>query len=405
MKGEPMIRNSTPLEIRVGIDVGCHNHSVAIGLSSGELLDEFEIAHRPEGFQQFFAHIERLRQAHDYPVAVAMEGYNGHARPLDTLILVQGYHLFNINNLKLARFKEIFPAAAKTDEIDARKALELFQLRDMIPTAKGVLQEVGICPEENAILKRLTRRRRRLVNERVRLLNSLQDDLHAVCPGLLEITNDAGNLWFLNFLTSTNNLPKLARLRRSSLQKIQGVGIKYASLIQGWQKRAQFSPEVKWTGELILEDATRILELHAIIKALENKMETVSKRSQIATLLSSLQGFGPISTTELAGEIGTIERFASENSLAVYLGMSPLRKDSGKHKGSKPPKHVNSRAKAAMMVAVDRHRKQVPQSQRYYLKKRSEGKSHNQAIRTLGRHLCRAIFNMLKLGKPYEIRG
>jgi transposase len=400
-----MIRNNTPLEIRVGIDVGCHNHSVAIGLSSGELLDEFEIAHRPEGFHQFFDHIEMHRHAHGYPVAVAMEGFNGHARPLDSLILAQGYHLFNINNLKLARFKEIFPAAAKTDEIDARKALELFQLRDFFPTAKGVLQEVGICPEENAILKRLTRRRRRLVNERVRLLNSLQDDLHAVCPGLLEITNDAGNLWFLNFLTSTDSLPKLARLRRTSLLKIRGVGIKYAGLIQGWQKRAQFSPEVEWTGEMILEDATQILELHARIKALEAKMEAVANRSQIATLLSSLQGFGPVSTTELAGEIGTIERFATENSLAVYLGMSPLDKSSGKRKGSKPPKHVNSRAKAAMMVAVDRHRTQVPQSQRYYLKKRAEGKGHNQAIRALGRHLCRAIFRMLKLGKPYEVRG
>ena len=45
-----------------------------------------------------------------------------------------------------------------------------------------------------------------------------------------------------------------------------------------------------------------------------------------------------------------------------------------------------------MMTAVDRHRKQVPQSQRYYEKKRAEGKSPNQAIRALGRHLCRVLF-------------
>jgi transposase len=399
-----MLSNSTSLEIRVGIDVGCHNHNVAIGLSSGELLDEFVIAHRPEGFLQFFEHIEKFRQTKDYPVAVAMEGFNGHARPLDSLILHRGYRLFNINNLKLARFKEIFPAAAKTDEIDARKALELFQLRDHISTAKGVLQEVGVCPEENVILKRLTRRRRRFVKERVRLLNSLQDDLHAVCPGLLEITSHAGNLWFLRFLTSADSLLKLVRLRRKSLLKIKGVGIKYAGLIQSWQKRAQFAPEVEWTGEMIQEDVARILELDAKIKTLEDKMETIGKRSETATLLTTLPGFGLISTTELAGEIGTIERFATENGLAVYLGMSPLAKSSGKHKGSKPPKHVNSRAKAAMMAAVDRHRRQVSQSQRYYQKKRAEGKGHNQAIRALGRHLCRIIFKILKTGQPYKIR-
>jgi len=397
--------DNPPLEIRVGIDVGCYNHSVAIGLSSGELVDQFDIAHRPEGFQQFFDHIEAHRQAQGCPVAVAMEGFNGHARPLDSLILAQGYRLFNINNLKLARFKEIFPAAAKTDEIDARKALELLQLRDYFPTAKGVLQQVVMCPEESAILKRLTRRRRRLVNERVRLLNGLQDDLHAVCPGLLEITSNVGNLWFLRFLTRVDSLPKLARLRRSTLLKIQRIGIKYAGIIQGWQKRAQFSPEVEWTSEMILEDAIRILDLHAKIKDLESKMETVATRSQIATLLSSLPGFGSICSAELAGEIGTIERFTTENGLAVYLGMAPLDKSSGKHKGSKSPKHVNSRAKAGMMAAVDRHRTQVSQSQSYYLKKRAEGKGHNQTIRALGRHLCRVIFRMLKLGRPYEIRS
>jgi hypothetical protein len=53
-----------------------------------------------------------------------MEGYNGYARPSDSLIRARGYRLYNINNLKLARFKEIFPGAAKSDRIDARKGLE-----------------------------------------------------------------------------------------------------------------------------------------------------------------------------------------------------------------------------------------------------------------------------------------
>ncbi len=71
--------------------------------------------------------------------------------------------------------------------------------------------------------------------------------------------------------------------------------------------------------------------------------------------------------------------------------------------GSKAPKHVNARAKTAMMAAVDHHRKRVPQSQRYYEKKRAEGKRHNQAIRALGRHICRVIFKMLSQERPYRI--
>jgi hypothetical protein len=62
------------LELRVSVDVGYRRHSVAMGLSSGEVLEEFEIDHRLEGFQ------EVQRKKRNCAVSVAMEGYNGHAR-------------------------------------------------------------------------------------------------------------------------------------------------------------------------------------------------------------------------------------------------------------------------------------------------------------------------------------
>jgi transposase len=398
------VSDQKPLELRVSVDVGYRRHSVAIGLPSGELLEEFEIAHRPEGFAEFFARIEKQQKTRGCGVAVAMEGFNGCARPLDRTVRRRGYRLYNINNLKLARFKEIFPGAAKSDRIDARKGLELFQLSDHLPLAKEVLQEVRGTPEENDLLKRLTRRRRRLVDERVRVISNLQTDLQAVCPGLLEITKNASNQWFLNFLVSAPSLPQLARLRISTLLKIPAVGRKYARLIEDWQKQAHFSEEVTWVSEMIQEDAQRCLDLDEKIKALEAKIKNVAKESKIARTLLSIPGFGTICTAELAAEIGTIERFSKEGSLALYLGMATLDNSSGKYQGSKQPKQINTRAKAAMMVALDRHRKYVPESQRYYEKKRSEGKKHNQAIRALGRHLCRIIYKMLTEEREYELR-
>jgi transposase len=396
------VTDKQPLELRVSVDVGYRRHSVAMGLSSGEVLEEFEIEHRPEGFQEFFSRIEKHLKQKNCRVAVAMEGYNGYARPLDSLVRQRGYRLYNLNNLKFARFKEIFPGAAKSDRIDARKGLELFQLSDHLPLAKEVLQEVR-ATHGNEVLKRLTRRRRRLVNERVRVVNNLQADLQAVCPGLLEITGEASNQWFLNFLLSADTLPQLARLRRSTVLKVPSVGVKSAAIIEGWQKRAHFSQEVEWVGEMIQEDAKRCLELDEKIKRLEDKIAETAKESKIAKLLRSIPGYGATSSSELAGEIGTVERFGSEGSFSLYLGMSTLNNSSGKYQGTKAPKHVNTRAKAAMMIAVDRHRKYVPESQRYYEKKRSEGKKHNQAIRALGRHLSRIIYKMLKEERHYEI--
>ena len=393
----------TSLELRVGIDVGSRCHSVAIGLSDGRLLEEFEISHTAAGFDDFFKRVEASAQRHAVPIAIAMEGYNGHVRPLDSLVRAKGWPLFNVNNLKLARFKEIFPAAAKNDRIDTKKTLELFQLRDHLPMAGDVLQETAPIPEENNVLKRLSRRQRRLVDERTRLGNALGADLQAVCPGLLAITREVNNYWFLNFLTCRKGLPKLARLRRASLLKIPGIGQKYADLIQAWQKKAFFSHDVDLVGDMIQQDAERMLELHQQIKALKGQMARVANDSAIARQLDTIPGFGLICTAELAGEIGTIERFRKEASLAVYLGMATLDHSSGKSRRSKRPKHVNVRAKAAMMTAIDAHRKLCPQSKRYYEKRRAEGKRHNQAIRALGRHLCPVIFKMLKEDRPYWI--
>jgi len=146
---EPMMTLTVSPEIRVSVDIGCKKHAVAIGLSSGGIPDEFEMDHRPEGFDRFFHPIEQQERRYGYPVVVAMEGYNGWARPLDTLTRLRNYRLYNSNNLKLARFKEIFPAPAKSDKLDARRGLGLFQMMDTLPMAANVLQEVAATPEEN----------------------------------------------------------------------------------------------------------------------------------------------------------------------------------------------------------------------------------------------------------------
>ncbi len=391
-------------QIRVAIDIGSRCHRVAMAGPEGQLLEAFDRAYTASGFADFFGRVARHEQRLKLLVVVAMEGFNGHARPLDSQIQGHGYPLFNVNNLKLARFKEIFPGPAKSDPIDARKMLELFELREHLPLAKDVLQEVADTPQENEQLKRLTRRRRQLVNDKVRLVNRLQADLQAVCPGLLEITGEVDNLWFLRFLTSRDELTQLARLQARSLLKVPGVGCTYAAAIQRWQQHAYFAPEVAWVGEMILEDAHRILELMAQIKRLEAKIAVLSESSELAQRLRSLPGYGPICSAELAGEIGTPARFAGESSLALYLGMAALDNHSGTYHGSKTPRQVNTHAKAAMMTAVDRHRKQVPASQRYYQKKRAEGKTHNQAIRALGRHLVRVMWALMRDGRDYERR-
>ncbi|MGH8549679.1 MAG: transposase, partial [Methylococcales bacterium] len=145
----------------------------------------------------------------------------------------------------------------------------------------------------------------------------------------------------------------------------------------------------------------RLLTLMEAIKALEKELDQQAARSVYAQQLDTIPGFGLVCSAKLAGEIGTLQGFQKPGSFAFYPGMAPLDDQSGAYPGSKPPRQVNTRARKAIMTAACRHMAQVPESRAYYDQKRSEGKTHNQAIRALGRHLTRVIWSMLRHDRDY----
>lgn len=390
-------------ELRVAVDVGSAMHRVAVGMDDGRLLDEFDVVHDGPGLAGFFARIGRHeKQQSTCAVTVAMEGHGGYARPLDARVLMRGWRLFSVNNLKLARFKEIFPAPAKTDALDAKRMLELFQLQDRVPMARAVLQEVAPVGPVEQRLKATTRRRKQLVEDRMRLSMRMQADLQAASPGLLAITGQADNLWFLNFITLRNDLVKLKGVRRSTLLATPSIGKGYAAKIKQWQAEATFADDVEYLGPMIIADARQMLVLRDQIIALEAQIDALAAQSVLAGRIRTVPGFGPICSAELAGEIGSITRFAKADSLAMYLGVAPLDNSSGKYRGSKVPKQINRRARDAMMIAAVHHVALVPKSKAYFDRKRAEGKSHQQAVRAIARMLAKVLYAMLKRGVDYK---
>ena len=62
----------------------------------------------------------------------------------------------------------------------------------------------------NQTLKRLTRRRRQLVNEKISIQNRMQADLQSVAPGLVDLVKNVDSRWYLHFLTCRPSLRNLA---------------------------------------------------------------------------------------------------------------------------------------------------------------------------------------------------
>ncbi len=129
--------------------------------------------------------------------------------------------------------------------MDVRKILELFHLKAHLPLAKEVLQEVPVVSREDQKLKRLTHRRRQLVNKKVRVMKRMQADLQAVCPELLGLSRKVDNLWFLSFISCRDDLEELAQLTLEEVREIPRIGVKYAGIIREWREGEKFSPEVE----------------------------------------------------------------------------------------------------------------------------------------------------------------
>jgi transposase len=399
-----MSTHPTSHTLFVGIDVGSQSHAVAFGDENGNILHEFEMPHTHESFEHFFQVLEQYAHIHQATPRIAMEGYNGWARPLDQLILHRGYALYNVNNVKLSRFKEMFPGAAKTDTIDARKILELFALDRHLPAAKNVLQPVCSPEQTNATLKRLTRRYAQLTQERIVITNRLGADLQAVAPELKALSKRMHNRWFLRLLTLRKDIRMLPRLHASTLQKIPYMRQRNREQLRYWQQHARFGDEIEYVAPMIYEDALRALELMDKLKALKQQIQDLVQHSSMATLIQTIPGFGPIVSATLAGEIGSIHRFKSEASLALYLGTTTLDNSSGKRKSTKRNQATNRHAKNAITTATALNGMFVEESYDYLQKKKSEGKKPQQAIRSLSRHLTRIIWKMIQQNRPYERR-
>lgn len=387
----------------VALDIGSREHEVVIGNQNGLLIDHFKMTHDPAGMDCFF---DRVQQASaGGPVSVAMEGYNGWARPLDRAVQSRGWQLYNVNNLKLARYKEIFPAPAKTDAIDAKRILELFAFQGQKHIARDVLQAVPLIPQTHRQLKYLSRRRRLMVNDKMQRETRLQCELQAYAPGIMSMTNSVSQLWYLRFLTAKPDLRMLATFRPSSIKKIKGVGDKFAQRIQQWQPLARFAPDIEMATQDLVNDAKCILTLKDDIKQIDRKIEQLLSDSESAQHLQSMPGFGPTSTAEIIGELGCLSRFTREASFAYYMGMAPLDKSSGVVTKSVRSKNINKACQNAMMTCVVRHIRCVEQSRQYYERKRQQGKRHNHAVRALGRHLCKVIWKMLTEGRDYQLKN
>src|SRR5688500_12591684 len=146
------------------------------------------------------------------------------------------------------------------------------------------------------------------------------------------------------------------------------------------------------------DELRRIRELTQTIKALESEIAELV--AQIAPQLLAEPGFGPLTAAKLVGEIAGAGRFASDAKLARAAGLAPIPVSSGRTDRHRLDRGGNRQINAAIhRVAVTRARCH-PETIDYIARKKTEGKTHREAVRSLKRHLARRVWQLLRAPHP-----
>ena len=388
-----------------GIDVGSERHHVIIMNDKEKILFDREIEQKYSDFHEAVEEFREIEAKEKLAIEFAMEGKNGYGTPFDRLLIDNGFRLYNVDNLKLRRFKDVFGAEWRNDRRDAKMIAKMLQLREHVDKGKEkAFIEVTKMPSVNEKLKILSRHQQSLINEKIRIQNRLKKRVQEVCPDILEFGN-TDSIKLLRLLIKYPDFSKYKKITMEALLKIKMIGKKQASLMIGGLQDIQCLEEMADTYKTIISSsAKRVLELKEEIKMLDGKLEDLGEQSPEVKRLISMSGVGTKLSSRLVGEIGDIHRFERENQLAVYCGVACVNDDSGKSKKTRAVYKANRICKATMIEIAGCTIRYVPQSKTYYEKKRAEGKKHNHALRCLARQLIKVIFKLLKEDRDYVMK-
>ena len=147
-------------------------------------------------------------------------------------------------------------------------------------------------------------------------------------------------------------------------------------------------------------DISAIIE--AKIKDLEKNLKLFRRDEQ--RLLESIPGVGPITSASFISEVGNITKFSNAKKLVAFIGLDSRVHESGtsvRGKGyisKRGNKILRTRLFNAASVAVLRPNL----FQRYFQKKRSEGKPYRVALVATMNKMTHVIYSVWSNKKPFE---
>lgn len=338
------------MEFFAGVDTHRDTHSIVVINHLGEVIEMLTISADDAGYGNAISRLAKLEN-----LIWGLEGTGSYGRPFAELLFRLGYTVYEVPGAIAKRHRRRLRRQGKSDEQDAQAIAEaILRERDSLP------QYIEADAEEATRL--LYERRDRQVRERTGKINRIR------ALALRLKIQPPGDL------TSTKSLKTLE-------------GVVNTQSTTGY---ADF--EVADEMRDLIADLRRIAER---IAALEERMRPFVER--LVPELLNLRGCSIISAAGLIGHTGSTVNYRSADAFASHAGAAPVPCSSGKHESMRLNTGGNRQLNRCLHnIANTQMRSPGHAGAVYYERKRSEGKTHREAMRCLKRRLAAVVFRTLK---------
>ena len=384
-----------------GIDWAAASHAVCVVDNAGHVKCQFIIEHSAAGFAGLIRRLAALGEPAGVPVAI--ERPDG--RLVDAL-LQAGHPVVPVKPtaIKAWRDGEVV-SGAKSDPGDALVIAEYLRLR------QHKLRLAVPYSAQTLALRTVTRTRGDLVEARVAAINQLSALLDSHWPGAKAIFADVESPIALAFLTRWPTAASAAKVGEKHIAVFCS-GHGYSGRRPAAELLARLRAAPAGTASDVVSQAVRsaVLAQVSLLQALNTGIKDLdqSVRARLGEhpdgkIFTSLPRSGQINAAQVLAEWGDCrEAYDSPDAVAALAGLSPVTKESGKHRAVSFRWACNTRFRAAFTTFADNSRHASPWAADIYNSARTSGKDHPHAIRILARAWIRVIYRCWLDGVPYN---
>jgi transposase len=388
-------------QLWVGVDAGKSEHHCVVIDDGGNRLLSQRVVNDETVLLELITSVMTLADGGEITWAIDLNG--GGAALLICLLLAAEQRLLYIPGRTVYHASGSYRGEGKTDAKDAAIIADQARMRrDLQPLRAG---------DDLAVeLRILTGRRTDLVADRTRAINRLRAQLLEYFPALERAFDYSASKAALILLTGYQTPDGLRRAGAARLaawlrkRKARNADAVAATAIEAANAQHSVVLGQQLAAAMVARLAKEVMNLDTEIAETETMIEERFRRHRHAEIILSMPGFGVILGAEfIAATGGDMGAFTSVDRLAGVSGLAPVPRDSGRISGNlKHPRRYDRRLLRTCYLSAQIAIRTDPASRTYYDRKRTEGKTHTQAVLALARRRLNVLWAMLRDHAVYQ---